>query len=53
LPPGERYAAIAVDYLEDEEGDDPDFLATMKELAARFTLEPGARTAVDLPLVQR
>jgi hypothetical protein len=53
LPPGERYLAIAVDYLEDEEGDDPDFLAKMKDHATSFTPMAGERTTVDLQLVQR
>ncbi len=53
LPPGERYLAVAVDYLEDEEGDDPDFLARMKDQGTRFTPIAGERITLDLPLFQR
>ena len=53
LPPGTEYRAIAVDYLEDGEEYDADFLKTLRERATRFSLREGEQTAIDLRLVQR
>ena len=53
LPPNEEYRAVAVDYLEDGEEYDPDFLKRMRERAARFSLREGEQVAVDLRLIQR
>jgi hypothetical protein len=53
LPPNEEYRAVAVDYLEDGEEYDPDFLKKMRERAARFSLRDGDQIALDLRLVQR
>jgi hypothetical protein len=52
LPP-EEYLAVAVDYLEDGEETDPDFLKRMRERATRFSLREGERRAIDLRLIQR
>jgi hypothetical protein len=53
LPPGDRYLAVAVDYLEEGGANDPEFLDLIKNRATRFRLGPGASTTVDLKLVER
>jgi carboxypeptidase family protein len=53
LPPDDGYLAIAVDYLEQGEGADPEFLATVKASATRFRLGAGESATVSLRLVQR
>jgi hypothetical protein len=53
LPPGERYLALAVDYLEEGEADDPEFLERMASRATRFSVAEGDEGTVDLTLVQR
>jgi hypothetical protein len=52
LPPA-RYLAVAVDYLEEGEANDPEFLAAMKDKASTVTLGDGDTKAVDLKLVAR
>jgi hypothetical protein len=53
LPPSLDYRAVAVDYLEDGEETDPEFLKRMRDRAARFSLREGERRALDLRLLQR
>jgi hypothetical protein len=53
LPPGERYLAVAVDFLEDGEATDPDFLEQLRTRAARFSLAETERRSLDLRLIQR
>src|SRR5688572_7317774 len=53
LPPDETYRAIAVDYLEDGEESDPEFLQRMRERATRFSLREGEQHAIELRLIQR
>ena len=53
LPPGLDYRAVAVDYLEDGEETDPEFLKRMRDRAARFSLREGERRAIDLRLIER
>ena len=53
LPPGDRYLAVAVDYLEEGGANDPEFLNQIKGRATRFRLGSGASTTVDLKLVER
>ncbi len=50
LPPSEDYLAVALQGLEDGQAGDPDFLASIKELATKFTLGDGETKAVDLKL---
>ena len=52
LPPQE-YRVIAVDYLEDGEESDPEFLKRMRERGTRFSLREGERRAVELRLIPR
>jgi hypothetical protein len=53
LPPGERYLAVAVDYLEQGEFQDPMFLERMRGRATAFSLTEGENRNVDLTLVER
>lgn len=53
LPPEDRYLAVAVDYLEDGEGADPQFLEQIKTRATRFTLAEGESKSLDLKVVSR
>ena len=53
LPPGERYLAIAVDYLEPEEQLDPSFLEWAAERATAFTMGEGEQKSINLSLVSR
>lgn len=53
LPPGDRYLAVAVDYLEQGEFQDPAFLERMRGRATAFSLAEGENKNVDLTLVAR
>ena len=53
LPPGDRYLAVAVDYLEDGEGGDPQFLEQIRDRAMRFALGDGEAKSIDLKIVNR
>jgi hypothetical protein len=53
LPSDERYLAVAVDYLEDGEGTDPEFLESMRRRATSFSLGDAERKAIELRLIQR
>jgi hypothetical protein len=53
VPGDERYLAVAVDYLEEGEGADPQFLEQMRDRATTFTLGDGEVKTVDLKLVVR
>ncbi len=53
LPADDRYLAVAVDYLEDGEGADPQFLEQIKGRATQFTLTDGESKSLDLKIVNR
>jgi hypothetical protein len=53
LPPNDHYLAVAVDYLEDGEGTDPEFLDQIKDRATEFKLAVGQSMALDLKLIER
>jgi hypothetical protein len=53
LPPDDRYLAVAVDYIEEGEGGDPQFLEQIKDRATRVGLGEGEVKALDLKLIQR
>jgi hypothetical protein len=53
LPPDEQYFAVAVDYLEEGEGGDPEFLQQMKDRATRLSIADGEIKALDLKLITR
>ena len=50
LPGPERYLAVALQGLEDGQAGDPEFLATIKELATRVELSEGESKSVDVKL---
>ena len=54
LPPHSRYLAVAVDYIEPGEAQNPEFLQRAKTAAsASFGLSAGDQRILDLPLVTR
>lgn len=53
LPANDRYFAVAVDYLEEDEASDPDFLQAIRSSATSFSLRPGESKILELKLVQR
>ena len=53
LPPAERYLAIALDYLDDDEQQDEELLQRLRARATAFTLREGGKAAVDLTMVSR
>jgi len=53
LPGDDRYLAVAVDYLEDGEGADPQFLEQIKSRATSFRLADGESKSLDLKVVNR
>ncbi len=53
LPPGTRYLAAALDYVENGEHLDPDFLERARSVASSFTLGEGEQKVLELPLITR
>ena len=53
LPAGARYLAVAVDSLEEGEGEDPVFLARVRDLGIAFDLADGEKRVVDLKMIRR
>jgi hypothetical protein len=53
LPPDDHYLAVAVDYVEDGEGTDPQFLDQIKSRATAFALGDGQSKSIDLKIVTR
>jgi hypothetical protein len=53
LPPAADYRAVAVDYLEEGEGEDPEFLSSVVGRAIRFPLAEGETRTVAPPVIQR
>ena len=53
LPPGAGYLAVAVDYLEEGEGQDPDFLASVSSRATPLSLAEGERRSILPAMIQR
>ena len=53
LPPGPSYRAAAVDYLEEGEGEDPDFLSSLSARATALSVGEGERLTIAPVLVQR
>jgi hypothetical protein len=50
LPAADHYLVIAVQGLEDGQAGDPDYLASIKNAAARFALNEGENKSVDVKL---
>lgn len=53
LPPDPRYLGVAVEYLEEGEFEDPEFLEQMRIRAADVALGDGQRKSVNLTLSDR
>ena len=53
LPPYDRYLAVAVDYLEEDEAGDADFLQAIRSSATSFSLAGGESKVIELKLVKR
>jgi hypothetical protein len=53
LPGGERYLAVAFDYLESGEHLDPEFLERVKPLATSFSLADGEKKQLELTVKPR
>ena len=53
LPPSERYLAVAVDYLDDGEHYDPEFLERMRGTAIEFSLDDAESRALELTVMER
>ena len=54
LPPHQRYLAVAVDFIEPDEPQNPDFLQRAKATAGTsFSLSAGDRKVLELPLIIR
>jgi hypothetical protein len=53
LPPGGPYLAVAVDYLEKGEEEDPDFLSSVTGRATSLTLAEGERRTIAPTLIER
>lgn len=53
LPPDDKYLAVAVDYLEDGEASDPQFLEQMRDRATKFGIGAGEAKSLELKLIER
>jgi hypothetical protein len=53
VPAASRYLAVAVDYLEQGEFQNPEFLEKMRPNAIAFALTDGENKNIDLMLVER
>ena len=53
LPPGANYLVAAVDYLEEGEWQDPEFLERLRDDASRISFREGETKTVGLELLQR
>jgi hypothetical protein len=51
--PAARYLAVAIDGLEEGEGEDPEFLARIRDIATSFDLADGEKRVVDVGVFQR
>ena len=53
LPGGQEYLTVAVQALEDGQAGDPEFLASVRDAAARLQLGEGETKSVDVKLSDR
>ena len=53
LPPGERYKAVALSYIEQDESQDPEFLDRIQSSGTEFTLSAGEKKRLTLTPVAR
>ena len=52
LPPDRHYRIAAVEYVDEGELQDPEFLERLRDVGISFSLEPGARERVAYPTVR-
>lgn len=53
LPPGDRYLAVAIDYLEDGEEQDAQLLERLRTRATSFSLGDGEQRSIQLGVIGR
>jgi protocatechuate 3,4-dioxygenase beta subunit len=53
IPPHQAYLAVALDYLDEGETQDPEFLAGLRNQATRFSIDYGEARTVALRAVER
>ena len=53
LPPDRHYRIAAVEYVDEGELQDPEFLERLRDVGISFSLEPGARERVNLSVSDR
>jgi hypothetical protein len=53
LPPHQSYLAVAVDYLDEGETQDPEFLEALRDAATRFSVDYGESRSLALQVVRR
>ena len=53
LPPDERYLAVAVDYIDDGEEEDSQFLERLRNRASSFSLQEGEQRSIQLDAIAR
>lgn len=53
LPTHSRYLAVALDYIENGEHLNPDFLQRLRSAATSFSLGEGGQETIEVPLVSR
>jgi hypothetical protein len=53
LPGGVGYLAVAVNYLEEGEAQDPEFLRQLRDRASSVSLREGETKTVELRVVER
>ena len=53
LPPDQRYLAVAVDYLEEGEEQNPQFLERLRDRAVSFALTDGEQRSIQLETLRR
>jgi hypothetical protein len=53
LPPGDRYLAAALEYLDEGDAENPEFLERLRAEATPFSLRAGERTELTLSLAAR
>ena len=53
IPPHQSYLAVALDYLDEGETQDPEFLESLRDQATRFSIDFGESRTLALRLTQR
>ena len=53
IPPHQAYLAVALDYLDDGETQDPEFLESLRDQATRFSIDFGESRTLSLRVTRR